>query len=296
MKKAAYYLLDVFTKEKFHGNPLAIFPDARWIDTALLQPIAAELNLSETVFLYPKDASGVFPMRIFTPKMELPIAGHPTIGTGFFLSRELDHPVNGSISFLLKAKIGEVPVVVTFEDNVPQTTRMTFPRPTFGEVLEDRQMLTEVLGLSPDDLLELPTQAVSCGVPFLIIPLRSIDAVQRIRFNMEIWQRYRKVLDPYFIYAFAPQGELATSQLHGRMFAPQAGILEDPATGAANAPLAAYCHHYGVMSGPLVSEQGFEMGRRSLLEIEAHAEEKGISGVSVGGDCVFVGAGELFID
>ncbi len=296
MKKGSYYLLDVFTKEKYQGNQLAIFPDARWVPPDEMQSIAAELNLSETVFLYPADEDGRFPMRIFTPTMELPVAGHPIVGTGFYISRELDHPTNGNIEICLLPKIGEIKVDVTFADNLPQMTRMRFPKPEFGDVFEDRDQIARLLNLQTSDLLDLPLQVVSCGVPYLIVPVESLEAIRNIQFDLGAWTRDRNVLESFFIYAFTPSGTTAEGDLHGRMFAPQAGMIEDPATGSANGPLAAYCHQYDVKTGPVVSEQGFEMGRPSILHLEALVQNKEIVGVAVGGNCVFVGSGELFID
>ena len=296
MKKATYYLLDVFTREKYQGNQLAIFPDSRWIPQERMQSIAAELNLSETVFLYPPDESGCHAMRIFTPKMELPIAGHPIIGTGFFLAREEYHPEEGEIQLKLRTKIGIVPVRVVFEGNLPSHTIMRFPAPEFGEVASSAEAVANLLGLGLDELMDLPVQTVSCGVPFLIVPIKSLSAVRDIRFDLQAWNDLDEKFRSAFIYAFCPEGEEPGSHLHGRMFAPQAGILEDPATGSANAPLAAYCHRYDLLKGPLVSEQGFEMGRRSFLHLEAIVSEGQITGVSVGGHCVFIGKGELFLD
>ncbi len=296
MTRATYYLLDVFTDSKYGGNPLAIFPDSRNIDPQEMQSIASELNLSETVFLYPKTKDGVFPMRIFTPKSELPTAGHPSIGAGFFLSRESTTVGNQPIEIVLQQKVGNIKVDVTHRHNVPNMATMYQILPTFGKTIEGRRAICDLLSLKEEDLLPFPIQVVSCGVPYILVPVETLAAVEKIQFKLEKWQELSSALDGFSIYAFTTETVNASSDLHGRMFAPDIGILEDPATGSANGPLACYCLEYGIKSGLLVSEQGFEMGRPSLLHIEARKEEGKFKEVKVAGKSVFVGKGEFFLD
>ncbi len=296
MHRASYYLLDVFTEQRYGGNPLAIFPDARPVDPSLMQTIAGELNLSETVFLYPRNKKGAFPMRIFTPRTELPTAGHPSIGTAFFLAREVHHDHNKPIEIILGQRIGDIRVSVEHRYNIPTMATMHQPLPEFGEVMETRKEVAAVLGLKEQDLLPQPLQIVSCGVPYLIVPINSLEAVKAIRFRLDLWDRMKDAFGGSFIYAFTPSGERPGSDLHGRMFAPEAGILEDPATGSANGPLACYCVEYGIKKGPMISEQGFEMGRPSFLHLEARKDGNEFKSVRVAGKSVFVGKGEFFLD
>lgn len=296
MNRASYFLLDVFTDSRYGGNQLAIFPNAHRIAADEMQAIAAELNLSETVFLYPKNEHGAFPMKIFTPKMELPTAGHPSIGTGFFLAREMNPTSNRPFHVYLDQAVGRVKIKVQHRYNVPTMATMYQQLPAFEKKIENRSLLSQLLSVDDKDLMDLPAQIVSCGVPFLIVPLNSIAAIKKIKFRIDVWETLRSETGDAFIYTFALGGDRPGSDLHGRMFAPQAGILEDPATGAANGPLACYCLEYGLLEGPLISEQGFEMNRPSILHLQAKKENGLFSEVTVSGKSVFVGKGEFFLD
>lgn len=297
MKKAIYFLMDVFTNQHYSGNQLAIFPDATQIPDDLLPKIARELNLSETVYLYPKthpDAD--FKMRIFTPASELPTAGHPTIGTSIFLARKIDHENNEIYSLTLEQKIGNIPVQVQIVNNLPVKATMEQPLPNFGEIFEDRQVMAELIGLNEEDLLEFPVQLVGCGVPYVIIPVKSIDLIKKIGFRLDRYNELKKSFGGAFIYAFTPSGETKDGKVHGRMFAPEAGILEDPATGSANGPLGCYLTKYGILQSPYLSEQGFEMGRPSIIEIEIDkGTDENIRSVKVGGEAVLTGKGEIYL-
>ncbi len=297
MKKASYYLLDVFTDRMFSGNQLAVFPDARQVEESLMQPIAREMNLSETVFIYPKNEDGSFDMRIFTPTQELPTAGHPTIGSAYYLSRKVDHMANDTTDIVLNQKVGQIRVTLDIKNNAVQKATMFQPLPIFGKIYDDRSALASLISIAESDLMDFPIQEVSCGVPFLIIPVKSIETVEKIRFRLDLWDKLKAELDNAFVYVFTPHGSLKDSDLHGRMFAPEAGILEDPATGSANGPLGCYVTHYHIKHGPFVSEQGFELGRPSIIHIEIDCDERDrISQVKVGGQSVFVGQGEIFMD
>lgn len=297
MKKAIYFLMDVFTNQPYSGNQLAIFPEASSIPEELLPKIARELNLSETVYLYPKsDPKADFKMRIFTPASELPTAGHPTIGTSIFLARKVAHQDSTTHQLILEQAIGNIPVDVEIINNVPVKATMQQPLPTFGEIYKDRQLMAELIGLSEEDLLDYPVQQVSCGVPYVIIPVRSLHLIRKIGFRLDRFNELKPQLGGAFVYAFTPSGTTERGNVHGRMFAPEAGILEDPATGSANGPLGCYLTHYQILPSPYLSEQGFEMGRPSLLEIaiETNASRE-ITAVKVGGEAVFTGRGEIYL-
>lgn len=297
MDKAIYYLLDVFTDRKYGGNQLAIFPQAQYIPEDLFPILARELNLSETVYLFPKNKEGNYPMRIFTPASELPTAGHPTVGTAFYLSREIDHPTDRPLTIYFEQKIGKIKAKVDFKNNLPNMTRIYPPLPQFGKTFNNRSDFSKLLSLEEDQLMDQPIQWISCGVPYVIIPLKSIDSVAKIQFRLDVWNELSPDIDNAFIYAFSSGGSEEGSDLHGRMFAPEAGILEDPATGSANGPLGAYVSKYLSDKTAFISEQGYEMGRPSKIFIELDREISGeISELKIGGKCKFIGKGEIYLD
>lgn len=297
MKKAIYYLLDVFTERKYGGNQLAIFPEAKNIPGELQQTIAKELNLSETVYLFPKDEKGQYPMRIFTPESELPTAGHPSVGTAFYLAREIEHKANKPLEIILSQKIGPVKARIEFKKNLPNLVTISLAPPVFGEIFEDRQIFAELISLKEEDLMNTPVQIVSCGIPYVIIPVKHIRSIKNCRMRLDIWDKVKEIVDHAFVYAFAPEGEESSSDLHGRMFAPEAGIPEDPATGSANAPLGAYVVYYKIKKSPIVSEQGYEINRPSKIFIEVKNDKNGLpTSVDIGGKCQFIGKGEIYLD
>ncbi|MFY0687638.1 MAG: PhzF family phenazine biosynthesis protein [Cyclobacteriaceae bacterium] len=295
MEKAIYHLLDVFTNQRFGGNQLAVFPDARNVPEDQMQEIARELNLSETVFILPKTRLGGHQMRIFTPATELPTAGHPTIGTAFLLGRDITPDLSDRATLLLDQKIGLIEVEIAYKNQVPIKATMRQPLPKFGAVYDVRKMFTDLLSLNETSLLDHPIQEIACGVPYILIPLNSLEAVKNIKFRLDLWEQMKDKVNGAFIYAFTPSGEQEASNLHGRMFAPEGGILEDPATGSANGPLGCYVTHYDILKGPFVSEQGFEMGRPSIIHIDIQQSGDHITAVHVGGESVFVGQGELYL-
>lgn len=295
MEKAIYYLLDVFTNTRFGGNQLAVFPKADKIPEELFPVFAKELNLSESVFLFTKKESS-WPMRIFTPGGELPTAGHPTIGTAFYLSREADHDSNKPLELMFDQKIGLINSRVEFKNNLPQKSFMYQPLPKFMGEVEDRKTMSNLLNLEENKLLDIPIEIVSCGIPYIIIPLKSMTDVRNINFRLDIWQKIKSSFPNAFVYAFCLGGVENDSDVHGRMFAPDAGILEDPATGSANGPLGCYCVKHNLTGNEIVSEQGYEMGRKSKIYIDIKKNKSGdINEVKIGGYCVFIGKGEIFM-
>jgi len=303
--KVQYNLVDVFTDRQFGGNQLAVVPDGRGIPDNLMQSIAREFNLSETTFILPpEDPSSTCRVRIFTPGRELPMAGHPTVGTAFVLARMgIINPESSQSRAIatFEEGVGPIPVSVDFEGAQPGTIWMTQLPPGWGEVIDDRATIAEVLSVSPEDVYgELPVQVVSCGIPFLFVPLRSLDTVRRAHINLDAWQRVMAPRNLTGIFLFTTEVENQGSTVHSRMFAPEAGVWEDPATGSASGPLGCYLVRYGVVPAQattrMVSEQGIEMKRPSFLRIEIDAQGGDITGVRVGGTCRFVGSGELEID
>ncbi|MEQ8471243.1 MAG: PhzF family phenazine biosynthesis protein [Marinoscillum sp.] len=297
MNQAPYYLLDVFTEVKYGGNQLAIFPNADQIDENLFQKIARELNLSETVFLFPPDESGNYSMRIFTPGKELPTAGHPTVGTAHYLAGILDHQPTGTMKISLQQKVGLINVYVEMKDNQPGIITMHQPLPVFGPMHNDkREELSIILGLSIDDIADAPIQEVSCGNNTLLVPVKSTDSLKNIRLKADIWANFKAKVGNALMYPYTLEG-VQGGNVQGRMFAPELGITEDPATGSANGPLAAYLTKHKLIKMPAVSLQGYEMGRPSQIHLDTETDSDGnITAVKVSGKSVFTGEGVHFVD
>ncbi|AQQ52400.1 PhzF family phenazine biosynthesis protein [Planococcus lenghuensis] len=296
-----YTLIDVFTDQPFGGNQLAVFQPEAELPKELMQKIARELNLSETVFLYPAaNQENTRKLRIFTPKMELPMAGHPTIGAAFVLADTAPGlPHTGMVSWMFEEQVGVLSVTVHRKDGGTIRTEMKQPVPGFEEPFQDRQLAAHLLSVTEEDLHESrPVQTVSSGVPFLYIPLRSLDAVKRISFRLDVWEQQFSGLD---IFAFATETVHSDSSVHSRMFAPAMGIPEDPATGAASGPLGAYLTRHGIIPfndmgiARIRSEQGIELGRPSFIDITIAKSGNGIKEVTIGGQSVVIGKGEIYI-
>ncbi|MBL8165660.1 MAG: PhzF family phenazine biosynthesis protein [Anaerolineae bacterium] len=301
MRELRYHLVDVFTTERFGGNPLAVFTDGAGLSPALMQRIAKELNLSETTFvLPPQDAANDFQLRIFTPAVELPMAGHPTVGTAYVLAREgLVTPSSENPVIHLEEQVGVIPVRFQFQDGAPGLITMQQPAPTFGPTHPDRVLIAAMLSLDVSELDDHPLEVVSCGVPFLFVPIRNLPAMQRIKLRIDIWERaLRDFVTPH-VFVFSRETEHRTSTVHSRMFAPAMGIAEDPATGGASGPLGCYLVKHGYVKGNparIISEQGLEMGRPSFITIEIGQQDEQITSVSVGGQCVSIGSGTLIVE
>lgn len=305
MRKLRYRLLDVFTNRAFGGNQLAVFTDVRGVPAQMMQSIAKELNLSETTFvLPPKDPANDYRVRIFAPAVELPMAGHPTIGTSFVLAT--DHMVERSeriTTLRLEEGVGTIPVNIEWEDGHPAFIEMSQPLPTFGSRFTDAGAIAEMLSLETEAITDtnLPLDVVSCGVPFLFVPLRDLQAVRRIRFRLDVWERVLRDFEASHVFVFTRETEVEGSTVHSRMFAPASGISEDPATGGASGPLGCYLVRHKVLPPArkveCVSEQGLEMGRPSFIKIRIDQNDEGeISAVRVGGRCHSMGEGYLEIN
>ena len=267
-----YRVVDVFTQTPLEGNPLAVFSDARGLSSDTMQSIARELNLSETVFILPSTREDcVANVRIFTPTREMQFAGHPTVGAAFVLLDEGAVPA-GTASFALEEKVGRVPIRVEPGPLIWLTTPPIHDGPRFN-----RAVAAEVLGLSLDDLLEYEPQLLSAGNPCIFIALRSQDAVDRASISLAGMKTLNGAdPGPNCVFVFAPVPDGAYS----RMFSPEHGIIEDPATGSATGPLAAYMLRNGLAPATprFFSEQGTKMGRRSLLHINIEGDKIEVGG------------------
>lgn len=295
-----FYTADVFTDRIFGGNPLCVVPDGRGLSDAQMQAVAREFNLSETVFvLPPADPAHTRRLRIFTPATELPFAGHPTVGTAHILAEIGAIELRGaSTSVVFEEGVGPVPVTIRSEAGKPVFAQLSAAKmPEFGPSPPDTREIAAMLSLSDGEILADPApRAVSCGVPFLFVSLTGLDAARRVRLDRARWA---SVLAGYWapqIFVICRETVSPGCDIHARMFAPAAGIDEDPATGAAATALAGYLAAGNGAGGGTrrwVVEQGCEMGRPSILEVEADLEGDAIVAIRVGGAAVTVTSGEI---
>jgi trans-2,3-dihydro-3-hydroxyanthranilate isomerase len=300
---ARYLTADVFTDRRFGGNQLAVFPDAREIPAALMPVIAREFNYSETTFvLPPDDPSHTARVRIFTPGGELQFAGHPTIGTAHVLASIGTVRLTGpDTRIVLEEGVGPVPIVIRATNGKPTFAQLTAAKlPEVGPPPPPASALATMLSLAPGDVLdgEMSAQTVSCGTPFLFIPLRDRAAVARSRLKLDLWESTLGSYVTNKVMVFAMDAELAGSDVRARMYAPGSGIMEDPATGSACVALGGYLAERDPRpDGTLrwVVEQGFEMGRPSLLEVEADKRADKVTAARVGGKTVLVCEGAMTI-
>lgn len=303
--------LDVFTTRAFSGNPLAVFPEAVGLSDELMQRIAREMNLSETVFVLPSEAAGALRrLRIFTPARELPMAGHPVVGTWNALAREgvVPQPDGGTgwTRIMQEIGIGVLPVEIEFADGEPVRVVMTQGRFEIQRDVEEaraRELIARGVGLAVEELDEsLPMQVASTGVPMLLVPIRTLEALGRCRVNSSIFSEVGAELGITEWYVFSREtlsgGE---HRAHARLFAPDIGITEDPATGGAAGPLASYLVYHGALemkpdegSYHFIIEQGDFIERPSRISVWIKGERGRIEEARVGGPSVVVAHGELF--
>ena len=297
-----YHLLDVFSDRQFGGNPLAVFPDPpRDLPATLMQHIAKELNLSETTFVFPPaDPAADFRLRIFTPAAELPMAGHPTVGTACLLARlGLLGSIADAKTIVFQEGVGPIAVTIRADERgEPRDVWMQQPIPQFLEVYEERLSIAAILSLTAADLQDgAPVQVLSSGLPFLYVALNSLEAVRNVRLRLDKWSEHLAGTPAQNVFVTTTETVCEDSTVHSRMFAPALGISEDPATGSASGPLGAYLLQYGLARhGDMVSEQGFEMGRPSFIHIKARRNGDEFTEVAIGGRCAYIGCGALVID
>jgi trans-2,3-dihydro-3-hydroxyanthranilate isomerase len=292
---------DVFTDTPLAGNQLAVFLDGRGLSTERMQALAREMNFSESTFILPAEAAGTdVRMRIFTPDRELPMAGHPTIGSTFALAHAgVIRP--GAARVVFGLGVGPVPVDLEWDDTGLRFASMTQLKPTFGTPVDARDEVAAAIGLNEADLApNLPVQDVSCGLKFLLVPVGSREAVDRAVSDGGALRRLRSSTGidlPIFLFAMLPPG--STHTVHSRMFAPGFGIIEDPATGGACGPLGSYLVRHRLVSGDaahrIVNAQGVAMGRPSTIHIAIGERDGEIVDVKVGGTAVLVGRGEMLV-
>jgi trans-2,3-dihydro-3-hydroxyanthranilate isomerase len=294
-----FQTLDVFTETALAGNPLAVVRDADGLGDARMQAIAAEFNLSETVFVFkPRNAVNTARVRIFTPKRELPFAGHPTVGTAALIAHQRagDLLAVQDLRILLEEPIGDVVCVARRRKG--QALAAYFELPKLPEPLRAEPPSTaEIalgLGLEPQDIGfdgHKPS-LFSAGAPYLFIPIRSLDAIGRATPGVMPWA----TKDGPAAYVYTRESARPGSAYHARMFASAWGVTEDPATGSAAAAFAGVVQAFDrPRDGEhmLTIEQGFEMGRPSLIALGLVIEDGALAAATIGGSVVIVSSGSL---
>jgi trans-2,3-dihydro-3-hydroxyanthranilate isomerase len=290
----AYAQLDVFTSTPLEGNMLAVFSDGRGLSDEEMQAIARETNLSETTFILPRDAEteareGV-KVRIFTVAEELEFAGHPTLGTAYFL-----HQRDQEDLVTLDLRVGKIPVTFTKDQQGLSFGEMRQRDPEFGQVHTDREAIARVAGFTASDLdADLPVQTVSTGMPFTIVPVRTLKALQNLQFSWQASATYLEKTDAKFLYFVSRETVDPTSTLHARMIFYNG---EDPATGSAGGCCAAWAVQHGVVNSDerAIIEQGIEMKRASRIHFRATKSDGKVTNVRVGGHCVRVAEAMLHL-
>jgi trans-2,3-dihydro-3-hydroxyanthranilate isomerase len=293
MSGFTFYLVDVFAEQKYAGNQLAVVNSGTALSSAQMQEIANEMHFSETTFILSEQKrNGGFDVRIFTPSTEVPFAGHPTLGTAYVIKRFIiKKPVN---SVLLNLKVGQIPVSFEKAGAHQEILWMEQMPPTFGKTFSVQQF-AQVLKLDADDFdNRYPVQEVSTGLPFIIVPLKTLAAVKQARISVEhLFEMAKEVKAG--ILVFCAETYDKGNDLNVRVFADLFGVPEDPATGSANGCLAGYlsCHRYfGTDKVNVRVEQGYEVRRRSLLLLRAE-NKAGKPRVCVGGKVILVADGKL---
>jgi trans-2,3-dihydro-3-hydroxyanthranilate isomerase len=296
----AFYTADVFTSEIFGGNQVAVFPEAAALDTRLMQTIARELNLSETVFVFPPEhPAHTRQLRIFTPGTELPFAGHPTLGTAFVLAAIGAIPLEDSTTgIVFEEGVGPVSVTIRQTAGTPGYCELTAARsPELGPPPPALEEVAAALSLRIEEIRSdgLSPRGASCGVPYFFVPLRDEDALGRARPDLAVWERsFSRSWAPN-LYPFIETHGREGADFRARMFAPGLGIPEDPATGSAAAAFAGFLTAARPGTGTVhwVVDQGVEMGRPSRMQVECDRAGGRITAVRVGGTSVMVSEARL---
>ena len=293
MEKINYSIVDVFSQGKYTGNPLAVFKNVGNISESKMQQIAKEINYSETTFILSDSKNnGGYDVRIFTPNEEVPFAGHPTLGTAFIIQNEiLEEPLD---NLILNFKGGQIPVSF---NNQEEILWMQQNEPTFGQIL-DANKVSNVLNIDRENIDDrFPIQEVSTGLPVIIVPLKSLEAVKKVRINREKYFELIEHTNAKAIMVFSPEAHHSENDLNVRDFADYYGIPEDAATGSANGCLASYLVKYKYFNKSEINirvEQGYEIERPSLLFLKA-SDDNGKINVNVGGKVVKMAQGEWFL-
>ena len=303
MRSYTFYQLDVFTDSPFTGNPLAVFPEAEGFPEDQMPRVANEMNLSETVFVLPSQKA-LRRLRIFTPKQELPLAGHPVVGTWNLLGRLGVVPAtqNGTVEIEQELNLGVLPVEIEFKDGEPVKVTMTQGKwQSFGQVTDMTSIsrIATGLGLELSDIdldRNLPIEVVSTGIKSIDVPICTLEALGRIRVNTSALADAYVPHGAVGCYAFTFETKEGSSFVHARFFAPNDNILEDPATGSAAGALSGYLLNHGaVKENSFIIEQGDFMDRPSRIQAEVSGSPGKVERVKIGGRSVVVAKGEVYV-
>jgi trans-2,3-dihydro-3-hydroxyanthranilate isomerase len=294
MANHIFYMVDVFAEKKHAGNQLGVFRNAQGLSGEQMQKFAKEMNYSETTFiLSDEQRDGGYDVRIFTPEQELPFAGHPTLGTAFVIHQEIvKKPVE---KVVLNLGVGQIPVTFKYDGSQVDIMWMKQVNPIFGPTF-DAETISQILNLDKEEIdKRFPIQDVSTGVPFIITPLKTLDAVKRAKIDKGKYLKLVKDTEAKCIMVFCPEVYDKKNDLNARVFADYYGVPEDPATGSANGCLAGYLvkhRFFGKDKIDIRVEQGYEIGRPSLLFLRAGEKQENID-VFVGGRVQMVAKGEF---
>jgi trans-2,3-dihydro-3-hydroxyanthranilate isomerase len=304
MTNIPFLILDVFATGKYTGNQLAVCLDAGELTDLQMQQIAREINFSETTFVTSSEpVNGGYNTRIFTPTTELPFAGHPTLGTAFAIQQEIVKSLVERVN--LNYQVGQIPVDLNYLNGELDILWMHQQQPKFYDAV-GVDLLAAVIGVSPTDIdARYPIEPISTGLPFIIIPLKTLAAVSQAKLNLTLYNITVANLPAQAILVFCSETIDPHRQLHVRVFTECFGIPEDPATGSANGCLAAYLAKYQYFGSPNIDitvEQGIEMGRASLLYLRADytpvSEASPLEHncpVSIGGRVISIAKGEFIL-
>jgi trans-2,3-dihydro-3-hydroxyanthranilate isomerase len=300
MMKLKYYICDVFTDQRFGGNQLAVLPDARGLSDTRMQQIAREFNFSESTFVFPPDEGYTRKVRIFTPAREVPFAGHPNIGTAFVLAScgELE-AFDGTTEIIFEEKAGLVGISLRKSDEGKISCELKAPQVlSLGEELS-ADLLAAALSLPADQIVTEthPPMLASVGLPFVMVELRDRSALQKAKINADGFEQIaaRGVMPDIHCYVQS----FDDFDIRARMFAPHDGVPEDPATGSANCALAGLLGHFHPSPSGMFEwriAQGVEMGRPSTLRARAEKTDGQVISTWIGGNCVMVSDGLIYVD
>ncbi|GIV87273.1 MAG: phenazine biosynthesis protein [Chloroflexus sp.] len=290
MRRLPFYIVDVFAEQKYTGNQLAVFREAGTLSDDEMQHIAQEMHFSETTFIVSdRPRNGGFDVRIFTPAEEVPFAGHPTLGTAHIINTYILQRTTDQI--ILNLKVGQIPVTCQ-ADGYGWMQQM---QPVFGHQ-HDPEMIAGILNINPSELDErFPIQEVSTGLPFFIVPLKTITALKKVKINKDKFFSFIANTVAKAILVFCPETHNPDNHISVRVFTDYYGVPEDPATGSANGCLAGYLvkyRYFGKDSINIRSEQGYEINRPSLLLLRAEQHGNDIN-IFVGGKSIVVAQGEF---
>lgn len=294
MRTHVFFIVDVFAEKKYAGNQLAVFRDAGNLSGEEMQLFAKEMNYSETTFICSeKERKGGYDVRIFTPAEEIPFAGHPTLGTAFVIQQEIiKTPVE---KVILNLGVGQIPVALSFSKGAVDDLWMEQKHPEFGQEI-DKAVIAKSLNVKETEVDDrFPVQEVSTGLPFMIVPLKTLEAVKRARINRDVFFGLIADTNAKAPLLFCPETYNPKNDLNCRVFVDYYGIPEDPATGSANGCLAGYLvkhRYFGETCINVRVEQGCEIGRPSLLYLKAEENEDVID-VLVGGKVFKIAEGEF---